>query len=258
MNDRYQLLAALKGTAIKCLIAFCWERRQLTVNELCMYVGHDDQTVRKAMLQLQLFGLAASVISREETWHLTDNGYQLPLPMAELAPPGEQQPPPGEKNFLLPTTTTTVCNPPSPDRDNVVVVSKAPPGENFSSPEGESALAALHRVGIMGKKALELSRLEWVTPEYVRAMHARWQAEGYSSRDTGLLIKYMADGDPAPAICEECDGVGGHHSTCQSFGDLDLLAELVATGEVKSIKKPSAALIQAMMKYNQRRLTIDY
>jgi hypothetical protein len=258
LNDRFQLLAALKGPALKCLIVFCWERRQLTISELVSYVGHDDQTVRKAMNQLQLYGLAAQVIGSQETWHLTDQGYQLPLPMESLCSIGE-------KDFLLSTTTTTLSVP-SSDSEQSGSSSSSTRGENFSSPPADSpldaevsaALCALHRAGIMGRKAVALARLEWVTPRYVMAMHARWQQEGYTSRDTGLLVRYIEDGDPEPLICEECECINGHHHWCKSFGDLEKLAELVATGEVKSIKKPSPALVQAMMRYNQDRLEITY
>lgn len=124
--------------------------------------------------------------------------------------------------------------------------------------EVSSNLVALHKIGIMGRKAMTLARLEWITPEYIEGSHARWIQEGFTSRDTGLLIRYMEDGDPCPNKCEECGAWGGHHHDCQSFGDLDKLAELVATGEVHSIKKPSPALVQAMMRYNAHVHTIEY
>ena len=245
MNESYQLLSALNGVAVKCIFCFVWERRQLTITELEPRVGHDKNTVRKAMRQLALYGLAAEVISSQETWCLTDKGYQLPLPMDAL-PSGEVRISPS------PTTTTTVLTSFSPLQVNQVVEVSTRGGEILTTTpltrEEEDALSALHKVGIMGKKAMELCRLEWITPEYVAGMHARWQSEGRTSRETGLLIKYMSDGDPAPAICEECGGVGGHHADCQSFGDLIVLARLVAIGDVKSVKRPSPALIQAMMK----------
>jgi hypothetical protein len=258
MNARYQTLAALKGSALKCLIVFCWERKQLTVTQLSAYVGHDDQTVRSALLQLQLYGLAAPVISSQETWHLTDKGYQLPLPFEELGP-GDASPG-GERNSLSRTTTTTLLDPSSS--------SSTPRGENFSSAQPpldspidaavSANLVALHKIGIMGKKAVSLARLEWITPEYIEGSHARWVGEGYTQKDTGLLIRYMEDGDPCPIKCEECGAWGGHHAECRSFGDLDKLAELVALGEVNSIKKPSPALVQAMMRYNKNVHAIDY
>jgi len=273
MNERYTMLSALKGPALKCLIAFCWENRQLTVTELCMYVGHDDQTLRAAMRQLELYGLAAQVISSQETWHLTDKGYQLPLPINQLAPSPEERISPQERNSLLRRnspllTTTTRFYAKDSSVDELSSSSNAPAGENFSPPaappespidaEVSGNLSELHKIGIMGRKAVEIARCEWVDPEYIRGSHARWQAEGYTQKDLGLLIKFMLDGDPAPAKCEECQAYGGHHADCQSFGDLAVLAELVATGEVKAIKKPSPALVQAMMRYNQDRLTINY
>ena len=109
-----------------------------------------------------------------------------------------------------------------------------------------------HKARICGKKTVALARLEWITPEYVRAMHARWEAEGHTRRETGLLVRFIdaSRGDPASILCEECNGVGGHRATCHSFGDLDKLAALVASGEVMGIKTPSSKLVQAMMRYN--------
>ena len=113
-------------------------------------------------------------------------------------------------------------------------------------------LVALHKARICGKKTVALARLEWVTPEYVRAMHARREAEGHTRRETGLRVRYMDAPrcDPAPILCEECNDVSGHRATCQSFGDLDKLAALVARGEVMGIKTPSSKLVRAMMRYN--------
>ena len=83
-TERYQLMAALTGTAIKVWLVFCWEDRQMTETELEPRVGHDKSTVRKALAQLALYDLVAKVIGCRETWHLTDKGYQLPLPIRAL------------------------------------------------------------------------------------------------------------------------------------------------------------------------------
>lgn len=238
----------------------------MTISELVTYVGHDDGTVRKAMRQLELYGLAAQVIGSQETWCLTDLGYQLPLPIEELCSKGANFASGEIRPLLLPTTIFSPSESvsgisSSSSRKEVearISPPAEPPAESPIDAEVSAALCALHKVGIMGKKAMTLARLEWVTPEYVTAMHERWQQEGYTNRDTGLLVRYIEDGDPAPAICEECHGVGGHHAECKSFGDLDKLAELVATGEVKTIPKPSPALVQAMMRYNNDQLAIPY
>lgn len=193
MNERYQTLAALKGPALKCLIVFCWERRQMTITELATHVGHDDQTVRQAMRQLELYGLAGQVINSQETWHLTDCGYQLPLPLGQLSPPEER-----EKFSPLTTTTTSILI--SSDELSSSSSRNAPRGEILSSPVADNAayaanLQALHRSGIRGKKADTLSRLEWVTPEYVTAHVEKVRDDGGR---LGLAICRIEDGDPMP------------------------------------------------------------
>jgi hypothetical protein len=65
----------------------------MTETELEPRVGHDKSTVRKALAQLALYNLAAKVMGSKETWHLTDIGYQLPLPFDAV--PGAR-----EKNLL--------------------------------------------------------------------------------------------------------------------------------------------------------------
>jgi len=199
VNDRYTMLAALKGAAIKCLIVSCWEQRQMTITEISMYVGHDDSTVRAAMRQLHLYGLAAPVLSSQETWCLTSKGYQLPLPLNKLAPGGgnfasEEEIPP------LHTTTAASLNL-NPDLTTSSSSSTAG-GENSSSTVPEPLpdhvaenLATLHSRGIMGKKAALLARLDWVTPDYINA-HVD-QALNDGDR-LGLAIVRMQDGDPAP------------------------------------------------------------
>jgi hypothetical protein len=182
---RYQLLAALSGTATKCLLAFWWERRQLTVSELEPRVGHDKNTVRKALAQLALYGLAGQVISSQETWCLTNKGYQLPLPLDALS---------GEKNSPLTTTTTL-----DPSGLNLSSSSSTPGGENFTTDESEAyeaALEALFAHNIRGRKAEKLAALEWVTPEYVHAHVAQVKRE---HQKLGLAIVRMEAGEePAP------------------------------------------------------------
>jgi hypothetical protein len=101
-------------------------------------------------------------------------------------------------------------------------------------------------------------RLEWVTPQYVKAMHARWEQEGHTSRETGLLVRYIEDGDPEPILCQECNGADGHYDSCKSLGNLETLAELVARGVVKGIQHPSPELVQAMMRYNDEKTVMPY
>lgn len=193
MNERYQTLAALTGAALKCLITFLWERRQLTTTELADYIGHDDQTVHKAMRQLQLYGLAASVISRQETWHLTDKGYQLPLPLDMLVSPGQER----ERISLVATTTTAInLNPPlklsssSSKREE----EKISPAQTDSPLQGEN-LRAAHDCGIMGKKAEKIARLDGVTPKLIRAHVDKARRDG---QKLGLAICRLESGDPMP------------------------------------------------------------
>jgi len=195
--DRYRLLAALKGPAIKCVIAFCWERRQLTVNQLVPRVGHDKNTVRVALAQLALYNLAAQVIGTIETWTLTDIGYQLPLPpmlegqtlqdqILQVAPSGE----------ILTLTTTTTYSPSSSPLDSCSS-SKRNNGEILTTepddPDYEAALQALHKHNIRGPKAEELAHLEWMTPEYIKA-----HVEALPRKDLGLAIYRMTCGDEPP------------------------------------------------------------
>ena len=203
MNERYTMLAALKGTALKCLFVFFWEHRQITVTDLAMYVGHDDQTVRTAMRQLELYGLAAPVISSQETWHLTDCGYQLPLPFDQIGTHENKPHADGtiqEKFSLSPVTTTTILT----SSDQLSSSSSSMQrGEKFSSPsDGPGSdtriaanLTALHQAGIRGKKADTLARLEWVTPEYIEA-HVEKVKEEFQR--LGLAICRMESGDPIP------------------------------------------------------------
>jgi hypothetical protein len=187
MNERYQTLAALTGAALKCLITFLWERRQLTTIELADYVGHDDQTVHKAMRQLQLYGLAAPIISRQETWHLTDKGYQLPLPLDELVSPEQTR----ERNSLVATTTTAI-NLNSPVK---LSSSSSKREEEKFSPGQTANLQTLHDCGVMGKKAEHLSALPHVTPELIRAHVDQVKRDG---QKLGLAICRLECGDPMP------------------------------------------------------------
>lgn len=198
MNDNYRLLSALNGVAVKCLIAFWWEKRQLTVTELEPRVGHDKNTVRKALAQLALFGLSAKVISSQETWCLTSQGYQLPFPLDTLPAPSGIMSPVGEK-FSPHVTTTTTLNLNSDLRTSSSSSSNS--GENFTSPQipgGDAImenLATLHSRGIMGKKADKIARLDWVTPDYINAHVDRVTDDGDR---LGLAIRRIEDGDPAP------------------------------------------------------------
>jgi hypothetical protein len=196
MNERYQLLAAINGVAIKCLVAFVWEARQLTITELEPRVGHDKNTVRKALAQLALYGLAAQVISSRETWHPTDKGRQLPLPLEALPSSGENFSP-------LATTTTAILN--SPSQVNSSSSSNTANGEILTShPEADAPqtanLQTLHDCGIMGKKAEHLSALPHVTPELIRAHVDQVKRDG---QKLGLAICRLECGDPMPEEDEE-------------------------------------------------------
>lgn len=197
MNERYHMLTALKGPAIKCLIALVWEQRQLTVTELETRIGHDKNTVRKALAQLALFGLAGQVISSQETWHLTDKGYQLPLPLNTLPDAGVMSAS-GEKNFH-PVTTAAAVN--SDLNLRLSSSSSSNSGENFTSPQIPGGdvimenLATLHSRGIMGKKADKIAHLDWATPDYINAHVDQVIEDGDR---LGLAIVRMEDGDPAP------------------------------------------------------------
>lgn len=196
MNDNYKLLSALNGIAVKCLIAFWWEKRQLTVTELEPRVGHDKNTVRKALAQLALFGLSAKVISSQETWCLTSQGYQLPLRDALPTPADALMSPVGENFSPHVTTTTTAFN---PDLRNLTSSSSSSKsGENLTSPQSANVAeneATLKGRGIMGRKAAAIARLEWVDPDYINAHVDQVQRDGDR---LGLAIKRMEDGDPAP------------------------------------------------------------
>lgn len=201
MNDNYRLLSALNGVAVKCLIAFWWEKHQLTVTELEVRIGHDKNTVRKALAQLALFGLSAKVISSQETWCLTSQGYQLPFPLDSLPAPSGVMSSGGEK-FSPPVTTTAAVNL-DPDLNSLSnsSSSSSKSGENFTSPlipGGDvivENLKTLHARGIMGKKADKIARLDWVTPDYINAHVDQVLDDGDR---LGLAICRMEDGDPAP------------------------------------------------------------
>jgi hypothetical protein len=191
IDHRYQLLAALSGVAIKVIIAFVWERRQLTVTELEPRVGHDKNTVRKALAQLALYGLAGQVISSQETWCLTDKGVQLPLPLDALPAPVTSTSPQdaleGRGENFTTVTTTTALNPDIPTNAAEVAATR----ENFTA-----NLKALHAHGIMGRKADLIAGLEWTTPDYIDAHVERVHEEG---KRLGLAICRMESGDPAPS-----------------------------------------------------------
>lgn len=135
MNERYQLLAALAGPALKCLMVIVWEQRQMTIPELEAYTGHDKNTVRKGLAQLALYGLASPIIASRETWTLTDKGFQLPLPVASLPsgetpiPPAADAPPdPAPAPTAGPDEADVPANPPSDGKPTIAPAS----GEIFT------------------------------------------------------------------------------------------------------------------------------
>jgi hypothetical protein len=85
------------------------------------------------------YGLAAQGIASQETWHLTDKGYQLPLPLDALAS--------GEKFSPSPTTVGVLFSPLAGQPS-----SSSTPDEKFTSPidaEVSANLVAL-KCGICG------------------------------------------------------------------------------------------------------------
>lgn len=207
-QNQFQTLRALRGAPLSCLIALAIRHTPTGVMQLCADTGYKKDVIREGLLVLQSLAFATKV-ARFDAWQLTDIGYQLPLLPQEGAKIE------GDKIALDPLTTiTTIYGVLSPAREIVAVVETegdkialdSPQGFQQvihretaqpvdSSPEYNQTLEALHQAGIRGKKADELAKLEWVTPEYIQAHVKKALDDG---QRLGLAIYRMECGDETP------------------------------------------------------------
>jgi biotin operon repressor len=180
--------------------------RPAGARELADILGLDEHTVAKYLRMLDKLDLV--VRSRHK------RGYKLvgdprALLGADLTV---------NKLQFEPASSISVINHDLNTKDQLTEAVDPPnPRNNPNIQASPEAAAALQSLGIGEPKRSALARLDYVTPEYIRAWHAHLSYVKGDAYRPGLLIHVLETGDPAPEVnelghplmceCRECNPV---------------------------------------------------
>jgi len=184
IDEPLSLLRQLKGAPLSVLFALTIAHQPVGERWLIQVSGYSQNMVRNALGYLNECNLARRN-GRYDAWVLADGARQLPL-MVDVLGAGESI---NDSPDLLTTATTAIVETPKSMREKQQKQKR----ESFNDSPGNAILEELHTQGIMGKKAIELSQLSWMTIPYIQA-HARKAHEENIS--CGLLICRLSDHDP--------------------------------------------------------------
>jgi predicted transcriptional regulator len=183
-DEPLALLRQLKGSPLSVLIALKLVHQPVGERFLIQVTGYSQNMVRNALGYLNECNLAQRN-GRYGAWILCDGVRQLPL-MAEMLESGESindSPDPSA------TATTAIVETPK----SMGKKQQQQKRESLNDSPANAVLEELHAQGIMGRKALQLSQLAWMTIPYIQAHAIKAKEENIS---TGLLICRMSDHDP--------------------------------------------------------------
>jgi len=189
-------LQSLKGAQAIIILAYLMIQRAMDIDELVSLTGLHNQTVRAALKQLttrKLLFLQRAAHGREVWLPAGDTlfPYFSVLQLTKFSYSG-----PVNNNIqsrILDGETSSSIN-----SDQLTKISySGKPAEEI-----QACLKALHQGGIYAEKAEMLSRLEWVTVEYIQAhieavKHEKWD------RPLGMAIHRMETNQPVPEISLE-------------------------------------------------------
>lgn len=216
----------LKGSPLSvfCAMLVAKFEGRLPVGEKYLQAesGWTQNPVRLALMHLENLGIVTRHGKRYDAWTLTDYAYQLPLTVSLMnlvtaGAPGQLDPgttpsssgaiEAGESQQLtldLPTTATTTISRTTVTEEAAAETKRESQKLTLPTPAYTANLEALHKAGIMGRKAEELAHLDHLNPAYVQAHFAHWLCEHNSSgTKTGILVVRLRDGDPAPEPCDD-------------------------------------------------------
>lgn len=223
MKDKTAALATLrelKGIPFTLLFALFIANEPTTQTWLSNALGYQENTIRKYLRYLLLAGYVERV--GPQRWRLQRGRLQLPgfelgpAPGSASALPTDPQGYPQVEAATHPEAakfagfaSTTTCSKQVKETKSSRSSSDQKPENIPISPE---LAAVLQEAGIGRNLWPELSALPHITPGYVRAQLARVMAHpDAAKRTTGFLIHVLRCGDPAPEVCEHCQGTQGEH-----------------------------------------------
>lgn len=247
-----QFLQGLRGAQGVVVLLYLAVRRGLYLDDIEQACGISNEAATSAVKSLRGKGmLVRSVGEHGKAFYspVSETFDQL-LPVASLFLP-EQNPvlPDSElvaggasigliesSTIAPPTTTKAAQNPVKPDsgrgKPDKVIWSVT---STLSEEEVAENQAALKECNIYGRKLEVISRLEWVTPEYIRAQVGRALSEADKwDRPLGMACYYMEQNYPVQELrtnshlttctCKQCvvverNSKGNRYSNSEYFND---------------------------------------
>jgi hypothetical protein len=190
IDEPLSLLRQLKGCPLSVLFALAIAHQPVGERWLIQVTGYSQNMVRNALGYLNEISLAQRN-GRYDAWVLCDGVRQLPL-MAELLPSQGFQPA-GESINDSPDDSSS--------SSSFIVGNEVSMGKKKKKAKRESLndspdpiIEELHNCGIMGKKAIDLAKLEWMTIPYIKAHFEKYREGNYDG--LGLLICRLECHDP--------------------------------------------------------------
>ena len=189
LENPLQLIKLLKGAALSILVILLYEKKPVGAQYLQRWSGYGDKPINQALEFLS--DPTVNLVTRVNRylWQLTALAWQLPL---------MQTPDSGSWNFSdSRATTATTLN----SRECGLSAEAVESSRNFSDSHELSSrifsesLELLYAASIGEPTASMLAKLNWITPDYIRA-----HLENARRKDipSGLLIHKMRSHDPAP------------------------------------------------------------
>lgn len=172
------LVRALKGAPLSCLFAMMIANQPVTEQWLCSITGYTDKSISSALTSLKEFHLAAQPAGDRHPWILTQDAQQLPISLPQIGPSSDNS----EKFRIAPSSSSGGdINPINQVEDNTLL--------EPDDPEFLRIVETCKRLGIMGKKRLELAQAGY-DPEYI-------QYHVYHSESLGQAIWRIQNDWPA-------------------------------------------------------------
>jgi len=226
LDPRILTVRALKGASLaQVVLAFLFAQRPLETDEVITWTGLNQEAARNNLRELKNLGFIDKQVLAHNRHVWLPSGDLLPF-FQKLQFAGS--PRTGSLNTVVVDDEsqykTPLLNLINNNNNNTVQFAGSPrTGEN---------LAALAELKIYGKIPRQVSALEWVTPDYIRAIVLTARDNPAISNPDGFALTQMQEQVPAPEM-----NPNGHPQTCRcmqcGLGKLNHWQEPEAEEEVQ-------------------------
>jgi hypothetical protein len=190
IKNPIHLVKSLKGSAISILFALAIVKQNCGAEWLSRVTGYSMHPILEGLKLLEEYDLVIKIDRYH--WGLSASAHRLPIMIDNSALPLI-----GENSM---DGTGNYCKSDGAAASNATIVGKRQIGrgeveENKLTRDNRESIEILHKGGVGEPTASRLAKLDWMTPEYVKAHLAKGKTDGVG---LALVIHRMRSHDQEP------------------------------------------------------------